>query len=129
MASPAPALLVLRSQLDQRWPRRNRRSDGILGDARHARRESDHNHGNAIDVTRDDQNGPDLDAMLEAFRRQMVAYPAGRITMMIHRGRITSMAHGHVWRAYRGDNPHSQHAHISIRPASRDDRRSWHVHG
>ena len=52
----APTLRVLRDEIDTRWPRRDRRSDGWLGDASHQARHSDHNPDpddrsvNAVDV-------------------------------------------------------------------------------
>ena len=53
MAEPAPALLQLLRQLDAVWPERSHASDGILGDASHQARVSDHNTGDALDITFD----------------------------------------------------------------------------
>jgi hypothetical protein len=33
----------LRDQIDRRWPNRDKRSDGWIGDSDHAARKSDHN--------------------------------------------------------------------------------------
>lgn len=40
-------------------PQRSRSYDGIMGDTRHAARRSDHNDGNAFDLTHDPDNGID----------------------------------------------------------------------
>lgn len=129
VAAPAPALLVLRAQLDVRWPERSRVSDGIMGDAAHQARPSDHNLGNAIDITRDEANGPNLDAVLHWFLRQMRANPNGRITYVIHRGRIAGAASLYEWKRYRGANPHTSHAHLSIKADMRGVERRWSIAG
>jgi len=129
MTAEAPALVVLRRQLDERWPARDRSSDGILADRRHRLLKSDHNQGNAIDITRDDEHGPDLEVLVQEFRRQMVAYPAGRLAYLIYNGRIASRSDGFVLRRYRGPNPHTGHAHLSIRPELRGIERRWTVKG
>jgi hypothetical protein len=100
-----------------------------MGDAKHSRRRSDHNEGNAIDITRDEGHGPNLELLLADFVRQMVANPNGRIRYMIHRGRIAHSEHGFMWRTYSGPNPHTNHAHISIASWKRDERRAWRIVG
>jgi hypothetical protein len=39
----APSLVALRAELDAKWPRRDRSSDGWIGDAAHSSRASQHN--------------------------------------------------------------------------------------
>lgn len=120
MASPAPALLKLLSQVNARWPNRSRASDGIMGDAKHQVRVSDHNLGNAIDFTRSD-DGPDLLSLAEA------ALKDDRVDHVILDSRIRSRARIQpgVWRPYNGANKHDKHVHISIEAAKRDDTRDW----
>ena len=125
MPSPAPCLLVMRSQIDARWPNRSRASDGIMGDAAHQARKSDHNLGNAIDVTHSPATGPDAGMLAEGFRRQMASFPAGRITYVIYNRRIASPRSNWQWRPYTGPNPHTSHVHISIRATARNERRPW----
>jgi hypothetical protein len=100
-----------------------------MGDPSHRRRRSDHNLGNAIDITRDRDHGPDLELLVADFVRQMVANPRGRINYLIHRGRIWHSEHGYVSRMYSGPNPHTNHVHISIYARLRDERRPWTIRG
>ncbi len=127
MATPAPCLLVLRAQVDQRWPERSRASDGIMGDARHRQTLSDHNQGNAIDLTHDPEKGFDVRVLADLFRHQMRHNPSGRITYMITNARISSLRDDWTWRPYFGKNPHANHLHISIKAARRNQIRPWNL--
>lgn len=49
----APACARALADATARWPSRKRLSDGILGDASHQVRKSDHDLGNAVDITPD----------------------------------------------------------------------------
>ncbi len=125
MPAPAPCLLVLRHQVDVRWPHRSRRSDGIMGDPSHQARKSDHNLGNAIDLTADPTSGFDVDALAEALRSQMKTARAGRVSYLIRNRLISSPEQGWLWRPYFGPNPHTTHLHISIRADRRHIIRQW----
>ncbi len=129
MPSPAPCLVLLQHQLNHRWPLRRRQSDGIMGDPAHRLRRSDHNDGNALDVTLDQVDGPDLERMVEEFARQMRAFPAGRITYLIFDRRIAGRESNFAFRAYRGKNPHTGHCHISIAADQRSVIRPWTIQG
>lgn len=123
--SPAPCLLQLRAQVDAAWPGRLKTSDGIMGDLAHRRRKSDHNEGNAIDLTHSPRQGLDVGLLAEAFRRQMASSPTGRISYLIFNARISSPIEGWTWRPYHGMNPHRTHLHISIVAAQRHNVRPW----
>lgn len=120
----APALKTLRRQIDEKWPDRSKDSDGTVGDPRHQARKSDHNPNwagvvCAIDITRDDENGPDCEQLaLSALRDPRVAY-------VIYNRRIASR--GGTWRKYGGSNPHTKHVHISLKQkqACWDDSSEW----
>jgi hypothetical protein len=116
---------MLRSQVDALWPSRSRDSDGIMGDRWHRLRRSDHNLGNAIDLTHDPGHGLDASRLAEGFRHQMSHYSGGRLTYIIWERRLASPRSGWAWREYRGENPHTTHVHLSLRADRRDDTRPW----
>jgi hypothetical protein len=120
MSTPAPACRQAIKDANQRWPSRNRASDGILGDARHQKRKSDHNLGNAVDITHDPQSGCDGDLIAS------LAIKDPRVTYVIWNRKIYNRSRaGEGWRPYRGSNPHTHHCHISIDARSRSDVRPW----
>ncbi len=125
--TPAPSLVSLRAQVDRRWPGRARGSDGIMGDARHHRTESDHNLGNALDLTHAPPTGFDAHALADRLRRQMAAHPGGRLSLIISDGRKASARSGWRWVPYTGPNPHRTHCHLSIRPTARHEFRPWSI--
>lgn len=105
---------------DATWPTRKRASDGIMGDASHQARPSDHNLGNAVDITHDPASGCDGELVAMMGRRDP------RVAYVIWNRRIWSRARdGEGWRAYSGANPHTHHVHISVRAEARDDASSW----
>jgi hypothetical protein len=89
-----------------------------MGDARHQARKSDHNLGNAVDVTHDPDSGCTGDIIAAA------ALEDSRVTYVIWNRRINSRD-GRGWRNYTGTNAHTHHCHISIRDSSRDDVTPW----
>jgi hypothetical protein len=118
--SPAPALLALRDAIDARWPSRAKASDGIMGDAAHQARASDHNQGNALDVTHDPANGPDLEALAAALIGDE------RVHYVIWNKRIRNRAfEDGAWRLYTGANPHTKHLHVSVSAEHREDTSPW----
>ena len=119
---PAPALLTLRAQLDTRWPRRSRASDGILRSEEHRRTspKSEHTAGDAIDITHDPKHGPDLDALAAALLKDP------RTRYVIWRRRIANVEReGGAWRPYSGASPHEDHLHLSLFADRRDDASPW----
>lgn len=106
----APSLSVLRSEINQRWPGRDKTSDGSVGDLAHAARASDHNPNsrgsvNAIDIDEDGIDAWGLIALL-------VTDP--RVYYVIYEGRIWQRKHGFAPRPYTGINAHRKHVHVSI---------------
>src|SRR5262245_37713497 len=61
--TPAPACKKALADATARWPKRNKAADGIMGDAAHKKRKSDHNLGNAFDLTHDPANGVDCNVL------------------------------------------------------------------
>jgi len=91
-----------------------------MGDAAHQRRRSDHNEGNAYDLTHDPGHGVDCNVL----SRQVIN--DSRVTYVIWNGQIYNRARAaEGWRAYTGANPHNHHMHVSIRPESRNDLSAW----
>ncbi len=125
MPRPAPSLLLLRTQVNLRWPGRPRDSDGIMGDPAHRRRKSDHNDGNAIDITHWPAGGLDTGLLADELRRQMRSYPAGRLSLIISQGHLSGPHTEWAWVRYSGPNPHRTHVHLSIRPGARMTMRPW----
>lgn len=119
----APSLATGRAEVNKRWPNRDRASDGTIGDAEHATRQSDHNPNaresvNAWDM---DKDGVDVDVVIDAFMRHPSAH------YVIWNRRIADADNGWRWLAYDGKNPHTQHVHFSIRQtfAAEQDTRPW----
>jgi hypothetical protein len=98
-----------------------------MGDAAHRRRKSDHNLGNAIDLTHSPGHGFDSWVFAEELRRQMSKFPAGRVSYVIANGHVASPRQGWKWRPYTGSNPHRTHVHVSIVAAKRGETRDWHL--
>ncbi len=120
MATPAPSCRQALKDATTRWPTRNRLSDGIMGDDNHKARKSDHNDGNAFDLTHDPNDGPDC----HVLSKLVINDP--RVTYVIWTGKIFKRrvpAEG--WQPYRGRNPHNHHMHVSIRGDARDDLSPW----
>jgi peptidoglycan hydrolase-like protein with peptidoglycan-binding domain len=121
-SSAAPLCRKGLEDATRRWPSRSRISDGIMGDARHQKNKSDHNLGNAFDVTHDPSSGCD-GAVIAA-----IAIRDPRVTYVIFNRRIWSRVHAaQGWRPYEGPgkNPHNHHCHVSIYAQSRNDLRPW----
>lgn len=121
---PAKSLLTLRDQYNAKYPARNKASDGMLGDALHAQRVSDHNPNAqgvvcALDVTYDPAHG--LDIAVEA--RRLVDSKDSRIKYVIANGRIWEPDKG--WQPYNGADPHTGHMHVSVNTVNGDDPKPW----
>lgn len=117
-----PALTTLRSQINAKWPTRDRESDGWVGDTSHQRRVSDHNPDangwvHAIDV---DKDGVDTDLLLR------IATADARINYVIFDGHIYSRQYNFRKRIYTGINAHRHHMHFSaMHGALAMDGRLW----
>lgn len=114
----AASLIRLRDQLNAKAPKRSKVSDGYIGDAAHATRDSDHNpwYNNTVtaaDFTNDPSGGMGCPWLATA----LINSRDRRIKYIIWNKRILSGAGGPspwVWRAYSGINTHEHHLHISV---------------
>jgi Putative peptidoglycan binding domain len=125
MARPflAPSLVQLRRETNAKWPKRDKKSDGWIGDVAHQRRKSDHNPDasgcvRAIDVDRD---GIDPKQFIAA------AISDPRTNYVIFDRKIYSRKRQFRPRRYTGPNPHTHHIHISILhgPAAETSVSTW----
>ena len=126
MGRPAPSCRAALEEATRLFPKRSRLSDGLCGDAAHAKRRSDHNPNadgwcTAFDLTADPDNGCDAHAMV----RQLVEARDPRVKYVISQGRTASRFSLWRWRPYLGTNRHNKHAHVSIRPEAIHDTRPW----
>lgn len=128
----ARSLIVLRNQVNAKFPNRNKDWDGTIGDANHASRNSDHNPWvddgvvTAIDITHDPRDGVDSYEMAEELRQSRDP----RIKYIISNRKIaSSTVQPWKWRKYTGSNPHDHHVHISVNSQKRyyDDDAPWEI--
>ena len=115
----------LRDQINARWPGRDKRSDGSVGDLAHAIRKSDHNPDptsnpplvvRAIDID-EDFTGPD-DPLANKLLIQLLALNDPRVKYCIFESCIYSRKPGgdgnYSVRPYNGPNKHAHHIHVSF---------------
>lgn len=128
----ANSLDKLLSQINAKWPNRDKSSDGSIGDAAHASRSSDHNPWvddgvvTARDFTHDPARGFDSYAFAEHLRQTKDP----RIKYVISNRRIfSSETSPWVWRPYNGQNPHDHHVHVSVKSdkAHYDSTADWDI--
>lgn len=111
----AQSLATFRATINEQFPKRDKDSDGWIGDAAHRNRKSEHNPDakgcvHAIDVDVDDGDlGRDLarEILKAAIGHKAVWY-------VIYNGVIYSRTHNFAPRRYTGPNPHTSHVHVSI---------------
>lgn len=120
---PVAGVTVLLNQINKRWPKRDKASDGILGDAAHAARASDHNpdgrgYVHALDID-EDFRGSENDARW--YADQLIAYARTkqpgfvRLKYVVYEQQVASGTYASqnwVWRD--GDYGHTQHIHTSF---------------
>lgn len=142
----AEALDVLLDEINTRSPKRSKKSDGSIGDAAHASRNSDHNPWvkdgttgvvTARDFTNDPANGFDSSDFAEWLRRRCKAGTEVRVKYIISDRRIASESFSAAdrakgrkaweWWPYNGLNAHLQHVHVSVSSAKKvyDSKAPW----
>lgn len=125
MATAAPACVAALAEATKLWPTRNTAADGILSSRKHQQvyGTSDHDLGNAFDLTHDPNDGVDCN-LLSAMLRARVD---PRVKYIIWNRRIWNPSISPDWRVYDGDNPHTAHMHVSIYASQRDNLGLWWV--
>ena len=117
--------VTLRDQIDRRWPKRDKSSDGWIGDRAHASRASDHNPNKAGVV-----HAIDIDENLGTYANgrtarllanQLLDYAASglpgakRLKYVVYEGRISSGTYRRTWWKWRGSgHGHEAHLHVSF---------------
>lgn len=130
------ASVTLVNEINARWPKRDKASDGTIGDAAHASRDSDHNpwvivNGQGVVRARDvDKDGIDAAWIVEELRKKGAAGDprlAGGGYIIFNR-RITSPDFK-TWKVYTGSNPHDKHFHVSfsLNRAGFDSKLPWNL--
>lgn len=104
------------------WPNRDRRTDGWFGDKAHQGRQSDHNPDSrgivhAIDI---DKDGIDTNAVVEACISE-----DRPTSYVVWNRQIWSRSRDFRPRAYTGENPHTDHIHVSILYGERWENSGW----
>lgn len=119
----AAAVTQLLKEVNKLWPRRDKESDGIVGDVAHSKRLSDHNPDprtgvvRAVDIDKDLTTTDKNASWKLADQLRVIAMGDPRIKYIIHMGQITSGSfpgRKWKWRQYTGDNPHMHHIHVSF---------------
>lgn len=125
---PAPACKAALAEATRLFPTRSTASDGICASAQHHQQNptSDHETGEAFDVTHDPANGCDVDAL---FAR-VVARRDARVKYLIRNRRILRAYDkpgipAWTWAPYTGPDPHVHHGHCSIVHAARNNTAPW----
>lgn len=133
MAKLCAAGVQLRDQINEAWPKRDKASDGWIGDTAHQGRVSDHNPDaagwvHAIDV--DEDFGDPGTSMILA--NQLIAYArsgkAGskRLKYVVYEDRIASGTYKATNWQWRGSGfGHQHHIHVSFTSAADDDGRPF----
>lgn len=135
----ARSLITLINQVNAAWPGRDKKSDGWIGDARHATSKSDHNPWvkdpkgvgvvTAVDI--DEDLAADVHS-LKAMVDSICASKDPRVKYIIYEGRITVKGSQlQAWKKYTGKNSHSHHAHISVesKQSLYDNTDEWSISG
>lgn len=108
----APSLMQLRNEINALWPKRDKSSDGWVGDTAHAARKSDHNpdwdNGGIIRAIDIDEDGIDAERVLRHIMRDF------RTNYVIYEGKIYQRVNDFAARNYIGANAHTKHIHVSI---------------
>ena len=116
--------VTLRNQVNKRWPKRDKRSDGWIGDKAHVSRESDHNPDarglvHALDIDADlDPKDP---GAAQRLANQIVAYAASgipganRVKYVVFNNAVASGSYANsMWTWRKGNYGHEHHVHVSF---------------
>ena len=120
----------LRLQIDDDYPDRDRRSDGVAADARHYATNPNSDHiprdgvVRAVDIDANLNSHPEETYALVEKIRLCAKRGDKRIKYIIYDGKIMSPILNWKRRKYRGVNPHKSHFHISFTTLG-DNNSDW----
>lgn len=138
MATLTKGGVRLRAQIDRRWPGRDRRSDGWIGDRAHSARASQHNPDKngivrAIDIDENMGKGR-LRNGISARRlaNELIAYAGSglpgskRVLYVVYENALASGTYWSKWWQWRpGAWGHTQHIHVSFTEHADTDGSVW----
>lgn len=122
--------VTLRNQINRRWPKRDKRSDGWIGDKAHQARKSDHNPDSrgwvhAIDIDADLLGPGKGRAAAQRLANQLVLYAASgqpgaeRIKYVVYNDQVASGTYPDSRWTWRGKGyGHFDHIHVSFTAAA-----------
>jgi hypothetical protein len=124
-----PNLNELKEQMDKRFPKRDKASDGSIGDTSHQASSSSHNadktgspefrDGDSADEVRardfdaDTKDAVTAEMVVQHIIKHARAGTFWWVRYVIFNGRIWHKSDGYVTRKYTGSNKHTQHFHVN----------------
>lgn len=130
-----PAGVTLRDQINKRFPKRDKTSDGWIGDASHQARPSDHNPDadgwvHAIDIDEDFGAAGDNKKLAE----QLAAYARDgrkggeRLKYIVYEDQVASGTYANTYWTFRGSGyGHTHHIHVSFTDAAEKDGKEFDI--
>jgi len=128
----AAAASTLRDQVNKRYPKRDKASDGTKGDDRHARRVSDHNPDRtgyvmALDIDEDFGSPGAAQVFADQLMWHMRTSGDKRIKNIVYEGKVASGTYADKFWVWRSEPRlgHKHHIHISFDQAAKHDGRPF----
>jgi hypothetical protein len=129
-----PALTNFRNTVNAAFPKRDKTSDGTVGDERHQAGISDHNPDADSSVDAWDMdvevNGPGKVYAADVERLKVLTFqPHESAQYWIHDGQIATRESGWKRKTYFGVNRHDKHVHFNTRSAFENSTAPWIIGG
>ncbi|GGK32246.1 hypothetical protein GCM10010124_26270 [Pilimelia terevasa] len=129
------ALTTMRNEVNAAYPRRDKTSDGTIGDTAHQNTNSDHNpdRDGSVDAWDMDVDlgTPNNPAAVEHIKARFQEHPAAEY--WIHNDQIAIRGEGWRRRSYAyagpGRNRHNHHVHFNTRPQHEGSTQPWGITG
>jgi len=128
----AAAADTLRKQVNSRYPKRDKSSDGTIGDQAHRRRISDHNPDRtgyvmALDIDEDFGSPGAAQVFADQLMWHMRTSGDKRIKNIVYEGKVASGTYADKFWVWRSEPRlgHKHHIHISFDQAAKHDGRPF----